>query len=242
MDIKLHGRYMIQITRFPLLFPISAYLVRDEDGLTLIDTGMSGSAKGFLATAAETDSPIVRIALTHSHVDHAGSLSELATLLPNAEILVGEREAPLLAGDRNLRPDEPQTKLRGSYITSETRPTRLLYPGDRVGALEVVAAPGHTPGQLAFFDRRDGSLIAGDPFQTRGGLAVSGKTRLRFPFPAMATWNRAAALETARSLHRLAPERLAVGHGPVVEAPMPAIERAIAEAERSFGKDVAYAS
>lgn len=50
----------------------------------------------------------------------------------------------------------------------------------------MVAAPGHTPDQIAFFDERDRTLIAGDAFQTQGGTAVSGVMRKRFPFPAMA--------------------------------------------------------
>ena len=45
-----------------------------------------------------------------------------------------------------LDPGEEQGKLRGGYPGAETRPTRTLAAGDRVGSLEVLAAPGHTPG------------------------------------------------------------------------------------------------
>lgn len=57
----------------------------------------------------------------------------------------------------------------------------------------MVGTPSHTPGQIALFDPRDGSLIAGDAFQTRAGVAVSGTIRLLFPFPALATWSRPLA-------------------------------------------------
>lgn len=242
MKTTLHGRNVVQLTRFPLVFPMNFYLVREDDGLTLIDTGISGAGKSIIEAAERLGQPIVRIALTHSHGDHAGSLDELHGMLPDAEILVGERESRLLAGDRSLDPDEPDTKLKGSYQTSETKPTRLIVPGQMVGSLEVVASPGHTPGHLAFFDTRDRTLIAGDAFQTRGGLAVAGKYRLWFPFPAFATWHKPTALVSARALYELAPSRLAVGHGDVIEHPLPAMARAIAEAEQSFGPDPAHAA
>jgi hypothetical protein len=54
----------------------------------------------------------------------------------------------------------------------------LLRPGDRVGSLEVVGAPGHTPGHVAFLDTRDRTLIAGDVFTTLGGTRSSTSTRL----------------------------------------------------------------
>ncbi|MCB0016630.1 MAG: hypothetical protein KDE09_02510, partial [Anaerolineales bacterium] len=81
-------------------------------------------------------------------------------------------------------------------------------------------------------DTRDNSLIAGDAFQTKGGIAVSGTVRLLFPFPGMATWHKPTALATAQQLAELAPSRLAVGHGPVLEMPLPAMQKAMARAGR----------
>ncbi|MEZ4522286.1 MAG: MBL fold metallo-hydrolase [Thermomicrobiales bacterium] len=231
-----HSDHLVELTRFPLVFPVSCYFVKEDDGLTLIDTGMSGTGKQILAAAEEIGQPIVRIALTHSHGDHAGSLDELHELLPDAEVLVGNREAKLLAGDRSLETGEPQEKLRGGYLTAETTPTRLLNHGDRVGSLEVLAAPGHTPGQIAFFDTRDQTLIAGDAFQTRAGIAVSGTVKWLFPFPAFATWHKPTALESAHLLRALAPSRLAVGHGKVLENPAGEMDRAIADAESAWGR------
>ena len=108
-----------------------------------------------------------------------------------------------------------------------------FQPGDRVGSLEAHAAPGHTPGQMAYLDTRDGSLIAGDAWVTLGGVAVPGQITL-FPLPAMATWHKPTALESAQALRALEPQRLAVGHGRVVEAPLAAMDRAINRAARSF--------
>lgn len=233
MKTTSHGTYLTQLTQFPLAFPINFYLVQEDDGLTLIDTGLFGNTKGILAAAQQLGAPIRRLALTHAHGDHIGSLVALHAALPQAEVLVSARDARILGGDRSPQPGEPaDAKLRGSFKTLSLTPTRLLQPGDAVGSLQVVAAPGHTPGHVAFFDPRDGTLIAGDAFQTRGGIAVSGVIRPTFPFPAFATWHKPTALATAKTLRALDPTRLAVGHGDVLASPLPAMDAAIAAAQK----------
>lgn len=228
MKVSQHGNNLWQLTR---LFAFNSYLVREADGLTLIDTNLSGSGEAMVKAARDIGLPITRITLTHAHADHAGSLDEVAALLPEAEVTFGQRTADFLQGKLELRADEPQAKLRGSFVRSATQATRLLGAGELLGSLRVVAAPGHTPDQIAFLDERDGTLIAGDAFQTAAGTAVSGITRWLFPFPAMATWHLPTALETAVSLRDLNPSRLAVGHGRVLANPAAQMEKAIREAE-----------
>lgn len=242
MKTTAHSDTLVQLTRLPRVFPVNCYLVREDDGLTLIDTTIGGSAPAILAAAERMGAPIVRIALTHAHGDHAGSLDALQASLPEAEVLVPKREALFLAGDRHLEPDEEQGKLRGSWKTCTTKPTRVLQPGDRVGSLEVIASPGHTPGHVAFLDTRDRSLIAGDAFQTRAGIAVSGVIRPLFPFVAMGTWLKPKALASARALRALEPRLLAVGHGVMLDEPAAAMDRAIEICDRQVGEVTAHAA
>jgi glyoxylase-like metal-dependent hydrolase (beta-lactamase superfamily II) len=218
------------LTRLTRLRFVNAYLVPEEDGLTLVDTMISGSGSGIVAAAERIGRPIVRIVLTHGHADHVGSLDELARLLPHAVVACSTRESRLLAGDRELAPDEPASKLRGGWKDVETRPSLLLDDGDRVDSLRVVAAPGHTPGHIALVDERDGTLIAGDAFSTLGGVSTGGRTNPRFPLVGMATWDRPTANATAARLATLDPTALAAGHGRVVADPARAIERALAAA------------
>lgn len=231
MKITRHGTNLWQLTRF---LAFNCYFVRDGDGLTLIDTNMSGSGKELLRAAQTIGLPITRVALTHAHGDHGGSLDEVGGLLPEAEVALTARTADFLQGNLALRDDEPRAKLRGGFVTRTTRPTRLLNAGDMLGALRVVAAPGHTPDQVAFYDERDGCLIAGDAFQTAAGTAVAGTMRWLFPFPAMATWHAPTALQTAVTLRNLNPSRLAVGHGRVLDQPAAQMDAAIREAERTI--------
>lgn len=229
MAFDQHGEFLTRVARFGLF---NSYLVREPEGLTAVDTGLPGSAPQLLKAASALGLPIRRIVLTHAHGDHVGSLDALHAACPQAEVLISEREARLLAGERGLDPQEPQTPVRGGFQRVNTQPTRLLQDGDRVGSLRVLASPGHTPGHLALLDTRDGTLIAGDAFQTAGGLAVAGVLRPLFPLPALACWHLPGALESARRLLALAPSRLAVGHGPVLDAPQAAMRRAIEVARR----------
>ena len=214
------------VTRVSRLGIVNAYLVEEDDGLTLVDTMLPRSAGPILKAAGGRQ--IKRIALTHAHGDHIGSLDALAEQLPGVEVLISGRDARLLAKDMSLDPGEPQDKLRGSYPGAKTRPTRAVEAGDRIGSLEVVASPGHTPGHVAFLDTRDRTLYCGDAFSTLGGVATTAKVNPRFPLPGLATWHRPTVLESAKALRALDPARLAPGHGKVVEAPASAMDAAIA--------------
>ena len=207
---------------------VNCYLVTEDDGLTLIDTTLKGNGKNILAAAEKLRAPIVRIALTHGHGDHVGSLDELAQALPQAEIAISARDARPLGGDMSTDPGEASGKLKGSWPKVATMPGRLLQPGDRVGSLEVVAAPGHTPGHVAFMDPRDGTLYCGDAFTTIGGVATTAKGPLVFKLAEMATWDKPTEVETAKALRALDPQALAPGHGKVVDHPGAQMEQAIA--------------
>jgi glyoxylase-like metal-dependent hydrolase (beta-lactamase superfamily II) len=227
MKVTSHGEHLLKLTR---LGAINCFLVREDDGFTLVDTGLPGSGRDIAWAAEDAGGEIRRIAITHAHQDHVGSLEALHEQLPDAEVLVPEREARFLRGDKSLDPGEPQAKLRGNYVTADLEPSRLLRPGEHVGSLELVPSPGHTPGHAAYRDVRDSTLIAGDAYQTLGGIAVAGRIRPLFPLPALVTWHKPTALESARTLRELQPSRLAVGHGRVVENPTEQMDGAIAEA------------
>lgn len=228
--------FLYQLTFLPRFFPVNCYFIEEEDGLTLIDAALPYSVKPILQAAEKIGKQIKKIVLTHAHGDHIGALDELKAQL-DVPVYISARDSRLLAGDTSLDSTEPQTPIRGGVPKNiQTRPDFLLKDGDQIGSLLVISTPGHTPGSMSFFDQRTDTLIAGDAFQTRGGTAISGVIIPWFPFPAMATWNKETALQSARKVSELNPSLLAVGHGELIRVPGPIIEKAIQKAEAVLTK------
>jgi glyoxylase-like metal-dependent hydrolase (beta-lactamase superfamily II) len=138
-----------------------------------------------------------------------------------------ELDARIHAGEKVI-----EGKLPGSWPSISTVPDVRLQAGDRVGSLEVVPTPGHSPGHVSFLDTRDRTLIAGDVYTSYGRVALPTTPYQRFPFAAMATWDRPTEIASARALRALDPAILLVGHGPAVPAPAAAMDAAIARAAR----------
>jgi glyoxylase-like metal-dependent hydrolase (beta-lactamase superfamily II) len=223
---------LFRLTRFGM---VNCFLVREDHGLTLVDTGVAGSAHGIREAAQQMGAPICRIVLTHAHIDHVGSLDSLALDYPRVEFAVGQRESRLLRKDFSLDAGETGKKLLG-FPGVKLSPKVLLNDGDRIGSLQAIFSPGHTPGHMAYLDVRDGSLIAGDAFTTQTGVLAAGTFKLLFPFPALFSWNREVAAESARKLRNFKPARLAVGHGKTIESPVAAMDEAIQLAFQQCGK------
>ena len=230
MTFQKHG-LLSQLTFTKYFLPVNCFLVEEESALTLVDAAHPDSADAILDTARKIGKPITHIVFTHAHSDHMGAVDALKQKLPDARVMISRRDARLWEDDLELEPGEPQTKIRTfSLKWIHSRPDVLLEEGDRIGSLQAISTPGHTPGSMSFWDERNGAVIAGDAFQTKGGIAVSGTFKLLFPFPALATWNKQEALKSARKIQALKPQILAAGHGEVLHQPMEKINLAINKA------------
>lgn len=219
---------IVQLSRFGL---VNCFLVHGDDGLTLVDTMVTGSAKGIYAAASSLNRSLRRIVLTHVHGDHVGSLDVLSNKLIGVEVAIGRRESRLLTRDFRTEPGEAPGKIRGMLPKVETIPSALLSDGESYGSLIVIATPGHTPGHLSFFDPRSGTLIAGDALTNVGGLRVVSDGPAIFPFASIATWHKPTALESARKLAALEPKQIVMGHGkPVIENASQLLKEAIRHA------------
>lgn len=224
---------LYQLTMMPNIFPVNVYIIEEEKTLTLIDTGLSVMVPKILRFADCLSKPITRILLTHCHDDHIGGLSKLKEALPNAEVIVPERESRFMYGDFSLDSEEPNLPLKGGY-PKKVKPIcdDTIGHGEQIGSLTAIHTPGHTPGMTSYWSEQDKILIVGDALQTKGGLAIAGMMNWTFPFPAMATWSKALAINSAERILELAPDVIAAGHGNLLHKPTLELRKAIEKAKK----------
>jgi glyoxylase-like metal-dependent hydrolase (beta-lactamase superfamily II) len=214
---------LIQINRLRF---VNAFLVREDDGFTFVDTTVGGGADKLVEAARDAGGEIRRIALTHGQSDHVGSLDALKQKFGNTvEVLMPDLDARIHAGEKVTDGKPP-----GGWLRLTTRPNVRLMGGERIGSLEVIPTPGHTPGHVSFLDTRDRTVIVGDTLTAIGALAVSSHFYWRFPLAANATWDKGKDVESARRIRALDPAMLVFGHGGPVRSPAAELDKAIARA------------
>lgn len=158
---------------------VNAFLLDAADGLILIDTGFAGSEeKIFQAVRGLGKQPtdIRQILLTHCHPDHAGSLAALqqatgapayAHALDASDIRAGHVSHPPIPTPRlvqrilfwllirNSSPNYPAATIEHEVKDGDTLPL--------AGGIQVIHAPGHSAGHLAFYwPQHGGVLFAAD--------------------------------------------------------------------------------
>lgn len=124
----------------------------------VVDPG--GDLEQILEAVDELGIRLVKILLTHAHVDHAGGTAQLAKRL---KLPI---EGPHREDQFWIDALPKQSEMFGLPPTATFTPDRWLDDGDTVGfgqqTLEVLHCPGHTPGHVVFFHRRDRIAIVGD--------------------------------------------------------------------------------
>ncbi|HEY0128278.1 MAG TPA: MBL fold metallo-hydrolase [Rubrobacteraceae bacterium] len=148
---------------------ISVLLLGNDDGWTLVDTGLASSVgriREAFGTLGSGPEDLKRIFLTHQHNDHTGGLPGLLEWAPHAEVGAPPHEAEVISGHRGLDPQSSPV-LRFLARNAELPPvpvTKVLREGDLVSGLRVIATPGHTPGHVSLLRDGDGLLFTADAF------------------------------------------------------------------------------
>lgn len=156
---------------------VGVWLVREDDGWTMVDTGSPRDAPTILrATQAQTGGePPRRIILTHGHIDHAGTVGFLQERW-SIPILTHPDERKFVEGTGwygAVRPAWWGFRLiqEPFGMANRVQPAKVagvLTDGDVIGTLEVRHVPGHAPGMIALIHRSDRAILAGDTFVSRG--------------------------------------------------------------------------
>ena len=229
--------------RLPLPFAlnhVNCYLLREDDGWTMLDTGLNWPdlQQAWQTALAELQislSDIRRIILTHMHPDHFG-MAGYFQAHTGAPVYMSPREAALaqlvwvengwryeLSSGFWQRAGVTAAVL--ATVTNQTdrlrlltmpHPTcvELLAPGTTITLAgrhwQVLHAPGHADGQIIFYDAADQLLLSGDQV-------------LMKITPNIGLWPTTVGNPLAHYLHSLTelarlPVRLALpGHGRLIE-------------------------
>ena len=162
---------------------VHVYLWRWQAGVTVIDTGVPGSADKILAAVGKLGlqpSDVKRIIATHGDVDHIGSLRALKRAT-GAQVICHTVEKELLEHpDRRkpaktplgllMRPLFALAMLLPQYRVAPLTPDRTHVDGDKLPeGFTIVHTPGHTPGHISLLHPERRILIAGDVIHNRGG-------------------------------------------------------------------------
>jgi glyoxylase-like metal-dependent hydrolase (beta-lactamase superfamily II) len=206
----------------------NAWLINGSAVHVLVDAGL-GIGRLTDELAPHLDRPVIAVA-THSHFDHFGGLAEFADRAAHRDdgevieqaadyvtltsatypaALVDEFHAAGAAVPELLIDALPTAGF--DLTTFRTPPatiTRWLADGDVLSLgdreLEILHAPGHSPGSICLWEADTGTLVSGD-------VLVDGE-------PLLDKLPRSSPADFAASLRRLADlplRRVFAGHGPV---------------------------
>jgi glyoxylase-like metal-dependent hydrolase (beta-lactamase superfamily II) len=158
---------------------VHCYLLRGDDGWTLVDTGLGLMETPWEEILAALDAPVARIFITHMHPDHVGG-AEAAARATGAPVIQGrldyaQCERVWGSGDwperiaewflrHGVPPAVAEDLIESGHVFADFvkfawNPT-LVEPGDEIDGWRVLWTPGHADGHLSLL--RDGVLIAGD--------------------------------------------------------------------------------
>jgi glyoxylase-like metal-dependent hydrolase (beta-lactamase superfamily II) len=212
------------VWRVEVAFYVNAFVLAndgrgDREGLTLVDTGWRSGGPRLVRSIRRLGldpRAVGDVLLSHWHPAHAGSAARFAGSSAAPTVHVGTADRPIVAGEALPRAAPPQTSRLGGWLVragvyrppEPVREARALTGGQRLeaaGGLEVIAAPGHTPGHCAFWLPASGVLLAGDAVWNVWYLSRGPR------FSCSALPARAATL---RRLAGFDPAVVATAHGP----------------------------
>jgi glyoxylase-like metal-dependent hydrolase (beta-lactamase superfamily II) len=201
-------------------------LVADE--VVLIDTNvpkMWPSISRALSAAGKKPEDVDHIAITHSHLDHVGSVAAAAAAT-DAPVYAHPQEAQLIRAGKmaSVRPIGVGKILLPAFYTftpkqfESTTVDNLVGDGDDVAGLQVIATPGHTAGHVSYlWPEHGGVLFVGD--------ALCNNMRIDFGFSCE---DSILAKASAKKLAELDFEVAVFGHGsPIKENAAEKVRKAV---------------
>jgi glyoxylase-like metal-dependent hydrolase (beta-lactamase superfamily II) len=204
---------------------VNLYLVEDDAGLTLVDTGMPGNYRDLqaeLGRLGRSLSDIRGVILTHGDPDHTG-FAERLRRETGVPVYVHEADAARARGEAKKQLKWGKVRVgpllrfmayglrRGGLSASPVSEVVGVTDGqglDLPGSPRIIHIPGHTPGSAAVWFESVGALMVGDALTT--GHVLTGE---QGPRPAPFTLDPAGAMASLARIADLPAEWLLPGHG-----------------------------
>jgi glyoxylase-like metal-dependent hydrolase (beta-lactamase superfamily II) len=188
--------------RMPLPFALShinLWILRDGDGIAIVDTGINSGKSRDIWRTAIADRPLTRVLVTHLHPDHVGCAGwlceehDVELWMPREEyllcrILVADtgRDAPkagvkfyTAAGfpEETVQRYQEMFGMFGKFVAPLPESYRRLCDHDIVSIddseWEIVVGRGHSPEHACLFNADKNVVIAGDQLLPRISSNVS---------------------------------------------------------------------
>jgi glyoxylase-like metal-dependent hydrolase (beta-lactamase superfamily II)/predicted ester cyclase len=194
---------------------MNAYLIEDEGGVTVFDSGSRQMSTAIRAAAVRFGG-IRRIVLGHADCDHRGGAAGLDAPIYCHPLERSAAEAPSPYRDYwNLsllhawaRPIYP--RLLASWDGGALRVAGTLDEGDEVAGFRVLHMPGHAPGLITLYRAEDGLALASDLLYTLNPETGIGNAA-HVPHPAF-NLDTNQAREAIRRLAEIGPKVVWAGH------------------------------
>ncbi|MFC5648295.1 MBL fold metallo-hydrolase [Paenibacillus solisilvae] len=193
-----------------LIIPIHVWVVVEEDGVVLVDTGIGLMTKGILAFIDKLEAgPLKAIMLTHGHSDHTGAIKGI---LKQRSVPVYAHRIEIPYAEGKL-PYPGRKKAQPSIEPGLAKPLQEEASGELalIGSLKPYLTPGHSPGHVVYYHEQDQVMLAGDLFTSKKG-------QLRKPMK-MFTHDMKEAVASSVIVRKLQPKRLEICHGDSVLLP-----------------------